>query len=105
MRRRVYRLYQPITVVGLELWQLPVIGMGFVVGLRLVEGMHPAVGLLAGAVTGYLALLLAERLRESYPGASLLHEALWLAQSDRYVPGKDRETTPLFWRDRDDTGA
>ena len=96
MRRRVYRLYQPITIVGLELWQLPVIGLGFVIGLRLMEGMHPAAGLLAGAVTGYLALVLAEKLRERYPGASLLHEALWLTQSDRYVPGKDQETTPLF---------
>lgn len=101
MRRRVYRLYQPITIVGLELWQLPVIGMGFVIGLRLMEGMHPAAGLLAGAVTGYLALVLAERLKERYPGASLLHEMLWLTQGDHYLPGKDRETTPLFTRDHD----
>lgn len=95
MRRRVYRLYQPITLLGLELWQLPVIGLGFVIGLRLMEGVHPAAGLLGGAVTGYLALVLAEKLRERYPGASLLHEALWLTQSDYYVPGKDRETIPL----------
>ncbi|PZA07421.1 hypothetical protein [Meiothermus sp. Pnk-1] len=98
MRRRVYRLYQPITIVGLELWQLPVIGLGFVIGLRLMEGVHPAAGLLTGAVTGYLALMLAEKLRERYPGASLLQEALWLTQSDRYTPGKDQETTPLSIR-------
>lgn len=102
MRRRVYRLYQPITIVGLELWQLPVIGLGFVIGLRLMEGVHPAAGLLAGAATGYMALMLAEKLRERYPGASLLHEALWLTQSDRYTPGRDRETTPLvIGRDRE----
>jgi len=101
MRRRVYRLYQPITIVGLELWQLPVIGLGFVVGLRLMEGAHPAAGLLAGAVTGYLTLGVAERVRERYPGASLLHEALWLSQGDQYVPGKDPETTPLLMRSND----
>jgi hypothetical protein len=99
MRRRVYRLYQPITIVGLEVWQLPVIGLGFVIGLRLMEGMHPAMGLLAGAVTGYLALVAADKLRERYPGASLLHEMLWLTQSDRYVPGKDKETVPLLLRE------
>jgi len=95
VRRRVYRLYQPITILGLELWQLPVIGLGFVIGLRLMEGVHPATGLLAGAATGYVALMLVEKLRERYPGASLLHEALWLTQSDRYTPGKDQKTTPL----------
>lgn len=101
MRRRVYRLYQPITIVGLELWQIPVIGLGFVIGLRLMEGAHPAVGLLAGAVTGYLTLGFADRLRERYPGAALLHEALWLSQGDHYAPGKDQETAPLLMRNHD----
>jgi len=100
MRRRVFRLYQPITIVGLELWQLPILGIGFVIGLRLLEGTHPAAGLLGGAVSGYLTLMLAEKLRERYPGASLLHEALWLTQSDHYIPGKDPETTPILLHDR-----
>lgn len=99
MRRRVYRLYQPITIMGLELWHLPIIGMGFSLGLRLMDGMHPAAGLLGGAITGYLTLVLAEKVRERYPGASLLHEILWLSQGDHYVPGKDKETTPLLMRD------
>jgi hypothetical protein len=95
MRRRVYRLYQPITLLGLELWHIPVIGMGFSLGLRLLDPVHPILGLLGGAVVGWVFLMMAEKLRERYPGAALLHEAVWMGQSDNYVPGKDRETTPL----------
>lgn len=95
MRRRVYRLYQPITVIGLELWQLLIMAIGFVIGLKAAGEVHPAVQLVLGAVVGYLTLFLSERLKERYPGGALFQEITWLSQADHYVPDKDSETTPL----------
>lgn len=96
MRRRVYRLYQPITLLGLELWHVPLLGFGFVLGMRLLEPVHTALGLLGGGIVAYAFLVLAERVRERYPGAALLHELTWISQSDHYLPQPDLETVPLL---------
>jgi hypothetical protein len=96
MRRRVYRLYQPLTLLGLELWHLPLLAFGFVLGMRLLEPVHSALGLLGGGIVAYLFLQLAERVRERYPGSALLHELTWISQGDHYLPQSDLDGVPLL---------
>lgn len=95
MRLRVFRVYQPLTILGLGLPELLSALAGFALGMRLGDGGHAALPFLTGAIMGFVALKLAERVRERYPGASLLQEVSWIGEADFYKPMGDKETTPL----------
>jgi hypothetical protein len=101
LRLRVWRLYQPLTLLGLEMWQLFVGMMAMVLGLQL-GGMlpHPALGLVLAGAMGYAAIKFSDRLKLLYPGASLWQEITWLTQKERYRPERDEDTTPLIYDER-----
>lgn len=97
LRLRVWRLYQPLTLLGLELWQLFLGAMAMTFGLQLGGALpHPALGLVLAGAMGYAAIKWSDRLRLLYPGASLWHEIAWLTQKERFKPDRDEDTTPLF---------
>jgi len=98
LRFRVWRLYQPLTLLGLELWQLMVGAMAMTIGLQVGGALpHPALGLVMAGAMGYGAIKLSDRLRLLYPGASLWQEVAWLTQKERYKPDRDLDTTPLIY--------
>lgn len=98
LRLRVWRLYQPLTLLGLELWQLFLGMMAMTLGTQLGGALpHPALGLVLAGAMGYGAIKLSDRLRLLYPGASLWQEVAWLTQKERYKPDRDLDTTPLIY--------
>jgi len=98
LRLRVWRLYQPLTLLGLELWQLFLGMMAMTLGMQLGGALpHPALGLVLAGAMGYGAIKLSDRLRLLYPGASLWQEVAWLTQKERYKPDRDLDTTPLIY--------
>ncbi len=101
LRLRVWRLYQPLTLLGLEMWQLFVGMVAMVLGLQL-GGMlpHPALGLVLAGAMGYAAIKFSDRLKLLYPGASLWQEITWLTQKERYRPERDEDTTRLIYDER-----
>ncbi|MDM7325075.1 MAG: hypothetical protein P3W93_008905 [Thermus sp.] len=98
LRLRVWRLYQPLTLLGLELWQLFLGAMAMTLGLQLGGALpHPALGLVLAGAMGYAAIKWSDRLRLLYPGASLWQEVAWLTQPERLRPDRDEETIPLIY--------
>jgi|GEM_PF-537927 len=101
LRLRVWRLYQPLTLLGLEMWQLFLAMVAMVFGLQLGGTLpHPALGLVLAGVLGFAAVKLSDRLRLMFPGASLQQEIAWLTQKERYRPDRDEDTTPLIYDER-----
>lgn len=98
LRLRVWRLYQPLTLLGLELWQLGIGAFAMTLGLQLGGALpHPALGLVLAGSLGYAAIRFSDRLRLYFPGASLWQEVAWLTQKERYKPERDWDTTPLIY--------
>ncbi|AEG34412.1 hypothetical protein [Thermus thermophilus] len=101
LRLRVWRLYQPLTLLGLELWQLFLGAVAMTLGLQVGGALpHPALGLVLAGLLGFLAIKFSDRLRILYPGASLWQEIAWLTQKERYRPERDEDTTPLIYDER-----
>lgn len=101
LRLRVWRLYQPLTLLGLELWQLFLGAVAMTLGLQVGGSLpHPALGLVLAGVAGFLAVKFSDRLRMRFPGASLWQEIAWLTQKERYRPERDEDTTPLIYDKR-----
>lgn len=101
LRLRVWRLYQPLTLLGLELWQLFLGAMAMTFGLQIGGALpHPALGLVLAGLLGYGAIKYSDRLRLRFPGASLWQEVAWITQKERYKPERDEDTTPLIYDER-----
>jgi len=101
LRLRVWRLYQPLTLLGLELWQLFLGAVAMTLGLQVGGSLpHPALGLVVWCVAGWVAVKLPARLVMRSPGPGLWQEIAWLPQKERYRPERDEDTTPLIYDER-----
>ncbi|MGC8877064.1 hypothetical protein [Thermus sp.] len=101
LRLRVWRLYQPLTLLGLELWQIFLGLVAMALGLQVGGSLpHPALGLVFAGLMGFLAVRYSDRLRLRFPGASLWQELAWITQKERYRPDRDEDTTPLIYDSR-----
>lgn len=102
LRLRVYRLALPITILGLELWALGVIGLGGLLSLEFYQQVLPAwLAFPASGVTGYLLMRLVAFIKIVFPGRALAHTFLWLSQGDRYVIQREIRPLPLIVPERD----
>jgi hypothetical protein len=87
LRLRVWRLYQPLTLLGLEMWQLFVGMVAMVLGLQL-GGMlpHPALGLVLAGAMGYAAIKFSDGSSSFTPGEPLAGDHL--ANPEGTVPAR-----------------
>lgn len=105
---RVFKVEQELTLFGLRLWQLALIGGAFAVGIQVQPAGAPwlslVFALLATGLTIPVALALGRRLR----GEALPRYLSWLLQAKHYLPGADPYSRPLVVlaeRRRDDLEA
>ena len=96
LRMRVFRIAQPLTVLSLEIWQIFVIVIGFIIALSILQQMYTGIiPILGGIVTSYLFMRVVTFVKDhTHPGAAL-HFVHWLVDADTYAPAQDFDTTPL----------
>ena len=97
LRCRVYRIEQPLTILGLELWELATFGGTFLVGLQVgqMAGATGAMVLMIAAGVAFGLMKLVGTVRERVPPGFAQDYIRWLASADVYEPRPDRITRPL----------
>jgi hypothetical protein len=97
LRMRVYRLSLPITVLGVELWALAVIGGGGVVSLQFYASILPSIlPFPAAAATGFFLYKTVYVIKRYFPGRAFYHLMIWLTQGDRYAVLRETRCMPLI---------
>lgn len=93
---RVFKVEQELTLFGLRLWQLALIGGAFAVGIQVQPARAPwlslGFALLFTSLMIPLVLGLGRRLR----GEALPRYLSWLFQAKHYLPGADPHSRPLL---------
>ena len=97
LRMRVFRVAQPLTVLSLEIWQIFVIVIGFIIALSILQQIYIGIiPILGGIVTSYLFMRVVTYVKDhTHPGAAL-HFVRWMVDADTYTPTQDLDTTPLL---------
>ena len=97
LRMRVYRLSLPITVMGVELWALAVIGGGGVISLQFYSSILPSIlPFPAAAATGFFLYKIVSMIKRYFPGRAFYHLMIWLTQGDRYSLQRETRCMPLI---------
>ena len=97
LRMRVYRLAVPLTVMGLDIWSLLVIGAGTLMSLQFWQDhVAPILTLPLSALTGWAMSKVLAFIKYLFPGRALLHTLAWLTQGDRYDVVRDLCSYPLI---------
>jgi hypothetical protein len=97
LRMRVFRLALPITVMGVELWALGVIGGATLMSLNLYTGLLPSVlPYPAAAATGFGILKIVTIIKRHFPGRAFYHLLTWIASGDRYTLERETRCMPLI---------
>jgi hypothetical protein len=97
LRMRVYRLSLPITVMGVELWALAVIGGGGVISLQFYSSILPSIlPFPAAAATGFFLYKIVYVIKRHFPGRAFYHLMTWLTQGDRYTLQRELRCMPLI---------
>ena len=97
LRMRVYRLSLPITVMGVELWALAVIGGGGVISLQFYSSILPSIlPFPAAAATGFFLYKIVSVIKRYFPGRAFYHLMIWLTQGDRYSLQRETRCMPLI---------
>lgn len=97
LRMRVYRLAVPLTVLGLDIWALLVIGAGTLVSLQFWQDHVPAILTLPlSGLSGFALSKVMGFIKYLFPGRALIHSLAWLTQGDRYRVVRDLCSYPLI---------
>jgi hypothetical protein len=97
LRMRVYRLGVPLTVLGLDIWALLVIGAGTLISLQYWQDHVPALLTLPlSGLTGLAVSKVMGFIKYIFPGRALTHSLAWLTQGDRYEVVRDLCSYPLI---------
>lgn len=97
LRLRVYRLQQPLTVLGLELWQLATLGGGFLLAMEFSQAVFRSgpVALLASAASGFGLMRAVEAIQARLVPGFIRDYVAWVSGADVYWPQADPITAPL----------
>jgi hypothetical protein len=97
LRMRVYRLSLPITVMGVEVWALAVIGGATLMSLNLYSGILPFfLTYPAAGATGFGILKIVTTIKRYFPGKAFFHLMAWLGSGDRYSLERETRCMPLI---------
>ena len=97
LRMRVYRLGVPLTVLGLDIWALLVIGAATLISLQFWQDHVPALLTLPlSGLTGFAVSKVMALIKYIFPGRALIHCLAWLTQGDRYEVVRDLCSYPLI---------
>jgi hypothetical protein len=97
LKMRVYRLSLPITVMGVELWALGVVGGATLMSLNLYGGILPFfLPYPAAGATGFGILKIVTTIKRHFPGRAFNHLMTWLTSADRYSLERETRCMPLI---------
>jgi hypothetical protein len=97
LKMRVYRLSLPITVMGVELWALGLIGGGGIISLQFYSSILPSIlPFPAAATTGFFLYKIVAAIKRYFPGRAFYHLMTWLTQGDRYTLQRELRCMPLI---------
>jgi hypothetical protein len=97
LKMRVYRLSLPITVMGVELWALGVIGGSTLMSLSFYGGFLPFfLPYPAAGATGFGILKVVTIIKRNFPGRAFNHLMTWLTSGDRYILERETRCMPLI---------
>jgi hypothetical protein len=97
LRMRVYRLSLPITVMGIELWALAVVGGATLMSLSVYGGFLPFfLPYPAAGATGFGILKIVTTIKRHFPGRAFNHLMTWITSGDRYTLERETRCMPLI---------
>jgi hypothetical protein len=97
LKMRVYRLSLPLTVMGVELWALGLIGGGGIISLQFYSSILPSIlPFPVAAVTGVFLYKIVAIIKRYFPGRAFYHLMTWLTQGDRYTLQRELRCMPLI---------
>ncbi len=97
LRMRVFRLSLPITVMGVELWALGVVGGATILSLNLYSGFLPSIlPYPAAGATGFGILKIVTTIKRHFPGRAFNHLMTWITSGDRYTLEREMRCMPLI---------